>query len=152
MKLTDSPDGAHGIIVVFDLIEGLSEEEEKVLRQALEAGLQPSIFVDKLDKAMEMMDPEAVFQACVRGLEQVNVVLGSYCRTTDLTCYPDGKGPEWPSAVLRRAGASRCATSPRSTPSCMACPITRCAADSGATTSSGQTGRSGSLISNQKVV
>eukprot|EP00439_Symbiodinium_sp_Y106_P048402 s3439_g6.t1 len=94
MKLTDSLDGAAGVIMVYDLIEGLTIEDETVLRQACTAGLRASIFVDKLDKAMETTDPEGVYQACRRGIDLVNVVLSTYssASTGDLQVYPDFKG------------------------------------------------------------
>ncbi|CAE7308434.1 unnamed protein product [Symbiodinium sp. CCMP2592] len=93
-KLTDSLDGADGVIMVYDLIEGMTIEDETVLRKALIAGLRASIFVDNLDKALEKLDPEGVYQACVRGLDNVNVVLSTYSGAVlgDLQVYPDFKG------------------------------------------------------------
>ncbi|CAE7448532.1 unnamed protein product, partial [Symbiodinium sp. CCMP2456] len=94
MKLTDSLDGAAGVIVVCDLVEGITIEEETELRRALQAGARAAIFVDNLDKAMEKTDPEGVYQACARAIDNVNVILCMYCSpsTGDLQVYPNFKG------------------------------------------------------------
>jgi elongation factor 2 len=74
LRITD------GALVVVDCIEGCAVQTETVLRQALAERVKPTLFVNKVDRAiLELqMEPEDMYQRFRKAVEDVNVIICTY--------------------------------------------------------------------------
>lgn len=67
---------ADGILVVVDCSAGLTENFRNNFRQAAQQGLQPVVFLNKLDKLLSLeSDDEACYQRIVQLLDEMNDLL-----------------------------------------------------------------------------
>lgn len=68
-----------GALVVVDCVEGVCVQTETVLRQALTERIKPVLFMNKLDRIFTElnMESEDAYQALLRSVESVNVVISS---------------------------------------------------------------------------
>merc|ERR1712070_1297518 len=66
--------------VVVDCIEGCAVQTETVLRQALQERVKPTLFMNKVDRAvLELqMEPEDMYGQFRHALENVNVIIATY--------------------------------------------------------------------------
>ena len=73
-----------GALVVVDCVEGVAVQTETVLRQALAERVKPVVMCNKLDRVLlELnMDPEECYQNLTRVIEDVNVLINTYCDET----------------------------------------------------------------------
>ena len=92
-KIVDSLDGAEGVILVTDLMQGISAADETLLRQAVLAGKRASLFLDGLDKALATIESEDVYRCCLRAIDQVNAVLACPGRSEEETAQWYAKFP-----------------------------------------------------------
>jgi len=86
-----------GAIVVIDCIEGVCVQTETVLRQALNEGIKPILFLNKLDRIfLEIQSSlEDCYQSLNKSIESVNVILNT-CNNNnnnindnqDISLYP----------------------------------------------------------------
>ena len=78
LRITD------GALVVVDCVEGVAVQTETVLRQALAERVKPVVMCNKLDRVLlELnMDPEECYQNLTRVIEDVNVLINTYCDET----------------------------------------------------------------------
>jgi len=74
LRITD------GAMVVVDCIEGCAVQTETVLRQSLQERVKPTLFVNKVDRAiLELqMDPEDMYIRFRKSVEDVNVIISTY--------------------------------------------------------------------------
>merc|ERR1712232_277815 len=74
LRITD------GALVVVDCIEGCAVQTETVLRQSLAERVKPSLFVNKVDRAiLELqMQPEDMYDRFRKAIEDVNVIIATY--------------------------------------------------------------------------
>jgi elongation factor 2 len=74
LRITD------GALVVVDCIEGCAVQTETVLRQALQERVKPTLFMNKVDRAvLELqMEPEDMYGRFRHALENVNVIIATY--------------------------------------------------------------------------
>merc|ERR1719421_1186936 len=74
LRITD------GAMVVVDCIEGCAVQTETVLRQSLQERVKPTLFVNKVDRAiLELqMDPEDMYSRFRKSMEDVNVIISTY--------------------------------------------------------------------------
>mmetsp|Transcript_1738 Transcript_1738/g.6048 ORF Transcript_1738/g.6048 Transcript_1738/m.6048 type:complete len:845 (-) Transcript_1738:157-2691(-) len=74
LRITD------GALVVVDCVEGVCVQTETVLRQALGERIKPVLTVNKLDRCFLelMLDGEEAYQAYMRVIENVNVIIATY--------------------------------------------------------------------------
>merc|ERR1719421_799367 len=74
LRITD------GAMVVVDCIEGCAVQTETVLRQSLQERVKPTLFVNKVDRAiLELqMDPEDMYSRFRKAIEDVNVIVSTY--------------------------------------------------------------------------
>ena len=74
LRITD------GALVVVDCIEGCAVQTETVLRQALAERVKPTLFVNKVDRAILelMMEPEEMYAKFRKSIEDVNVIIATY--------------------------------------------------------------------------
>merc|ERR1711988_963617 len=74
LRITD------GAMVVVDCIEGCAVQTETVLRQALAERVKPTLFVNKVDRAiLELqMEPEDMYGRFRKAIEDVNVIIATY--------------------------------------------------------------------------
>merc|ERR1719160_906369 len=74
LRITD------GALVVVDCIEGCAVQTETVLRQRLQERVKPTLFVNKVDRAiLELqMDPEDMYSRFRKAIEDVNVIVSTY--------------------------------------------------------------------------
>jgi len=74
LRITD------GALVVVDCIEGCAVQTETVLRQALAERVKPTLFMNKVDRAvLELqMEPEDMYGRFRHALENVNVIIATY--------------------------------------------------------------------------
>lgn len=56
-------------------------QTETVLRQAISERIRPVLFMNKMDLALLtlQLDPEDLYQTFQRIIENVNVIVGTYC-------------------------------------------------------------------------
>eukprot|EP00940_MAST-03C_sp_MAST-3C-sp2_P003546 g3546.t1 len=75
LRITD------GALVVVDCVEGVAVQTETVLRQALAERVKPVVMCNKLDRVLlELnMDPEECYMNLTRVIEDVNVLINTYC-------------------------------------------------------------------------
>jgi len=69
-----------GALLVVDCIEGVCVQTEQVLRQALQEGVKPILFLNKLDRAITelKMEPEQAYLRLVITIEEVNSIIREY--------------------------------------------------------------------------
>jgi elongation factor 2 len=69
-----------GALVVVDAVEGVCVQTETVLRQAMQEKIRPVLFINKVDRnILELqVDGEVMYQAFVRTIENVNIIVGTY--------------------------------------------------------------------------
>lgn len=69
-----------GALVVVDSVSGVCVQTETVLRQAINERIKPVLFINKLDLALLTLkqEPEDLYQACCRAVENVNVIISQY--------------------------------------------------------------------------
>jgi elongation factor 2 len=69
-----------GALVVVDCVSGVCVQTETVLRQAIAERIKPVLFMNKMDLALLtlQLDPEMMFQAFIRIVENVNVIIATY--------------------------------------------------------------------------
>merc|ERR1712226_1611915 len=74
LRITD------GAMVVVDCIEGCAVQTETVLRQSLQERVKPTLFVNKVDRAiLELqMQPEDMYDRFRKAIEDVNVIIATY--------------------------------------------------------------------------
>eukprot|EP00658_Telonema_sp_P-2_P016651 TRINITY_DN16462_c0_g1_i1.p1 TRINITY_DN16462_c0_g1~~TRINITY_DN16462_c0_g1_i1.p1 ORF type:complete len:620 (+),score=173.95 TRINITY_DN16462_c0_g1_i1:390-2249(+) len=74
LRITD------GALLVVDCIEGVCVQTEMVLRQALDEGVVPILFLNKLDRAITelQLTPEDAYQKLVGTIEAVNTIIREY--------------------------------------------------------------------------
>jgi len=74
LRITD------GAMVVVDSIEGCAVQTETVLRQSLAERVKPTLFVNKVDRAiLELqMQPEDMYDRFRKAIEDVNVIIATY--------------------------------------------------------------------------
>ncbi|BFZ01489.1 hypothetical protein BsWGS_04528 [Bradybaena similaris] len=70
-----------GALVVVDCVSGVCVQTETVLRQAISERIRPVLFMNKMDLALLtlQLDPEDLYQTFQRIIENVNVIVGTYC-------------------------------------------------------------------------
>jgi elongation factor 2 len=69
-----------GAMVVVDCVSGVCVQTETVLRQAIAERIKPVLFMNKMDRALLelQLDPEELYQAFVRIIENMNVIVATY--------------------------------------------------------------------------
>lgn len=74
LRITD------GALLVVDCIEGVCVQTEMVLRQALEEGVKPILFLNKLDRAFTELQlaPEQAYFRLISTIEAVNSIVREY--------------------------------------------------------------------------
>lgn len=74
LRLTD------GAVVVVDASEGVLAQTETVLRQAIQEGVRPCLFVNKVDRLISelKLTPDAAVDTIMRTIESVNSVVATY--------------------------------------------------------------------------
>lgn len=70
-----------GALVVVDCVSGVCVQTETVLRQAIGERIRPVLFMNKMDLALLtlQLDEESLYQTFQRIIENVNVIVGTYC-------------------------------------------------------------------------
>ncbi|XP_015931017.1 eukaryotic translation elongation factor 2 isoform X1 [Parasteatoda tepidariorum] len=73
-----------GALVVVDCVSGVSVQTETVLRQAIAERIKPVLFMNKMDLALLtlQLEPEDMYQAFARIVENVNVIIATYSDET----------------------------------------------------------------------
>ena len=73
-----------GALVVVDCVEGVAVQTETVLRQALAERVKPVVHCNKLDRVLlELhLPPEETYRNLTRVIEDVNVLVNTYCDAT----------------------------------------------------------------------
>jgi len=73
-----------GALVVVDCVSGVCVQTETVLRQAIAERIKPVLFMNKMDLALLtlQLDPEDMYQAFQRIVENVNVIISTYADET----------------------------------------------------------------------
>ena len=69
-----------GALVVVDCVSGVCVQTETVLRQAIAERIKPVLFMNKMDLALLtlQLEPEDMYQAFTRIVENVNVIIATY--------------------------------------------------------------------------
>lgn len=67
--------------VLSPLIPGVCVQTETVLRQAIAERIRPVLLMNKMDLALLtlQLDPEDLYQTFQRIIENVNIIIGTYC-------------------------------------------------------------------------
>jgi len=70
-----------GALVVVDCVSGVCVQTETVLRQAIGERIRPVLLMNKMDLALLtlQLEPEDMYQTFQRIIENVNVIVGTYC-------------------------------------------------------------------------
>ncbi|XP_055944093.1 eukaryotic translation elongation factor 2-like [Argiope bruennichi] len=73
-----------GALVVVDCVSGVCVQTETVLRQAIAERIKPVLMLNKMDLALLtlQLDPEDMYQAFQRSIENVNVIIATYSDET----------------------------------------------------------------------
>ncbi|GFT86548.1 translation elongation factor 2 [Nephila pilipes] len=73
-----------GALVVVDCVSGVCVQTETVLRQAIAERIKPILFMNKMDLALLtlQLEPEDMYQAFQRCVENVNVIIATYSDET----------------------------------------------------------------------
>jgi len=69
-----------GAIVVVDVVSGVSNQTETVLRQALTERIKPVLVINKLDRAIleQQLEPEVLYEQLTKIISNVNYLISVY--------------------------------------------------------------------------
>lgn len=79
-----------GAMIVIDFVEGVQVQTETVLRQAIQEGVTPILFINKLDRAfLELKEePEKIYIKLVQIIESINALIMTYTTNENLCVDP----------------------------------------------------------------
>ena len=67
-----------GALVIIDCFESVCLQTEKVLKQALGERIKPVIMINKMDKFLENLESEEIYQSLQRTIQSTNTIISTY--------------------------------------------------------------------------